>query len=145
MMSAADLSGRSFIPMLSSFACAVPGIMSTRSIQGSARPHRHDPGRAADVPARLPVYALLIGAFIPQQKVGWFNLPGLVLFALYAAGIPSALAVSWLMKKWRRDKGEHPLLLELPSYRAAFPRPADRPLYERAMIFLKRSAGSSWR
>ncbi len=142
MMSAAGLSGRSFIPMLSSFACAVPGIMSTRSIQ--------DPrDRIATIlvaplmtcSARLPVYALLIGAFIPQQKVGWFNLPGLVLFALYAAGILSALAVSWLMKKWRRDKGEHPLLLELPSYRVPHFRDLLIGLYERAMIFLKRVGG----
>ena len=142
MMSAAGLSGRSFIPMLSSFACAVPGIMSTRSIQ--------DPrDRIATIlvaplmtcSARLPVYALLIGAFIPQQQVGWFNLPGLVLFALYAAGILSALAVSWLMKKWRRDKGEHPLLLELPSYRVPHFRDLLIGLYERAMIFLKRVGG----
>ncbi|WP_168191447.1 ferrous iron transporter B [Thermomonas aquatica] len=142
MMSAAGLSGRSFIPMLSSFACAVPGIMSTRSIQ--------DPrDRIATIlvaplmtcSARLPVYALLIGAFIPQQQVGWFNLPGLVLFALYAAGILSALAVSWLMKKWRRDKGEHPLLLELPSYRVPHFRDLLIGLWERAMIFLKRVGG----
>jgi ferrous iron transport protein B len=142
MMSAAGLSGRSFIPMLSSFACAVPGIMSTRSIQ--------DPrDRIATIlvaplmtcSARLPVYALLIGAFIPQQKIGWFNLPGLVLFALYAAGILSALIVSWVMKKWRRDKGEHPLLLELPSYRVPHLRDLAIGLWERAMIFLRRVGG----
>src|SRR5688500_9401842 len=106
MMAGAGLSGRSFIPLLSSFACAIPGIMATRSIQ--------DPrDRIATImvaplmtcSARLPVYALLIGAFIPQQKVGVFNLQGLVLFALYAAGILSALLVEWVMKKWRRDKG----------------------------------------
>ena len=142
MMASAGLSGRSFIPLLSSFACAVPGIMSTRSIQ--------DPrDRLATIlvaplmtcSARLPVYALLIGAFIPAQKVGWFNLQGLVLFALYAAGIFSALAVSWVMKKWRRDKSEHPLLLELPSYRVPHLRDLLIGLYERAMIFLKRVGG----
>ena len=142
MMSAAGLSGRSFIPLLSSFACAIPGIMATRSIQ--------DPrDRIATIlvaplmtcSARLPVYALLIGAFIPQRDVGWFNLQGLVLFALYAAGILSALAVSWVMKKWRRDKGEHPLLLELPSYRVPHLRDLAIGLYERAMIFLKRVGG----
>ena len=141
-MSAAGLSGRSFIPLLSSFACAIPGIMATRSIQ--------DPrDRIATIlvaplmtcSARLPVYALLIGAFIPQRDVGWFNLQGLVLFALYAAGILSALAVSWVMKKWRRDKGEHPLLLELPSYRVPHLRDLAIGLYERAMIFLKRVGG----
>ena len=142
MMASAGLSGRSFIPLLSSFACAVPGIMSTRSIQ--------DPrDRLATIlvaplmtcSARLPVYALLIGAFIPAQKVGWFNLQGLVLFVLYAAAILSALVVAWVMKKWRRDKGEHPLLLELPSYRVPHLRDLLIGLYERAMIFLKRVGG----
>ena len=142
-MSAAGLSGRSFIPLLSSFACAIPGIMATRSIQ--------DPrDRIATIlvaplmtcSARLPVYALLIGAFIPSREVwGGFNLQGLVLFGLYMAGILSALAVSWVMKKWRRDKGEHPLLLELPSYRIPNLRDVAIGLWERAWIFLKRVGG----
>lgn len=143
MMAAAGLSGRSFIPLLSSFACAVPGIMSTRSIQ--------DPrDRLATIlvaplmtcSARLPVYALLIGAFIPQKTVwGVFNQQGLVLFGLYSAGILSALAMSWIMKKWRRDKSEHPLMLELPSYRLPHVRDLAVGLYERGMIFLKRVGG----
>ncbi|XQA66933.1 ferrous iron transport protein B [Xanthomonas sacchari] len=143
MMAAAGLSGRSFIPLLSSFACAVPGIMSTRSIQ--------DPrDRLATIlvaplmtcSARLPVYALLIGAFIPQRQVwGVFNQQGLVLFGLYFAAIASALVVSWTMKKWRRDKGEHPLLLELPSYRVPHLRDLALGLWERAAIFLKRVGG----
>ncbi|MBA0341776.1 ferrous iron transporter B [Stenotrophomonas maltophilia] len=143
MMAAAGLSGRSFIPLLSSFACAVPGIMSTRSIQ--------DPrDRLATIlvaplmtcSARLPVYALLIGAFIPQKTVwGVFNQQGLVLFGLYAAGILSALAMSWIMKKWRRDKSEHPLMLELPSYRLPHVRDLAVGLYERGTIFLKRVGG----
>ncbi|MEA5125033.1 ferrous iron transporter B [Xanthomonas floridensis] len=143
MMAAAGLSGRSFIPLLSSFACAVPGIMSTRSIQ--------DPrDRLATImvaplmtcSARLPVYALLIGAFIPQKTVwGIFNQQGLVLFGLYAAAIVSALLVSWTMKKWRRDKSEHPLMLELPSYRVPHLRDLALGLWERAWIFLKRVGG----
>ena len=143
MMAGAGLSGRSFIPLLSSFACAIPGIMATRSIQ--------DPrDRLATIlvaplmtcSARLPVYALLIGAFIPSQKVwGGFNLQGLVLFGLYMAGSLSALAVSWVMKKWRRDQGEHPLMLELPSYRIPNLRDLLIGLYERGMIFLKRVGG----
>jgi len=143
MMAGAGLSGRSFIPLLSSFACAIPGIMATRSIQ--------DPrDRLATIlvaplmtcSARLPVYALLIGAFIPSQTVwGGFNLQGLVLFGLYMAGILSALAVSFVMKKWRRDKSEHPLLLELPSYRLPNPRDLLIGLWERALIFLKRVGG----
>ncbi|MBA0433062.1 ferrous iron transporter B [Stenotrophomonas maltophilia] len=143
MMAAAGLSGRSFIPLLSSFACAVPGIMSTRSIQDAR-------DRLATIlvaplmtcSARLPVYALLIGAFIPQKTVwGVFNQQGLVLFGLYAAGILSALAMSWIMKKWRRDKSEHPLMLELPSYRLPHVRDLAVGLYERGMIFLKRVGG----
>ncbi|SOT98200.1 ferrous iron transporter B [Xanthomonas arboricola] len=143
MMSAAGLSGRSFIPLLSSFACAVPGIMSTRSIQ--------DPrDRLATImvaplmtcSARLPVYALLIGAFIPQKTVwGIFNQQGLILFGLYAAAIVSSLLVSWTMKKWRRDKSEHPLMLELPSYRLPHLPDLALGLWERALIFLKRVGG----
>ncbi len=143
MMAGAGLSGRSFIPLLSSFACAIPGIMATRSIQ--------DPrDRLATIlvaplmtcSARLPVYALLIGAFIPAREVwGGFNLQGLVLFGLYMAGIFSALAVSFVMKKWRRDKREHPLMLELPSYRLPNPRDLAIGLWERGMIFLKRVGG----
>jgi len=143
MMASAGLSGRSFIPLLSSFACAIPGIMATRSIQ--------DPrDRLATIlvaplmtcSARLPVYALLIGAFIPQKQVwGVFNQQGLVLFGLYFAGIVSALIVSWVMKKWRRDKSEHPLLLELPSYRIPHARDLLIGLWERAWIFLRRVGG----
>lgn len=142
MMASAGLSGRSFIPLLSSFACAVPGIMATRSIQ--------DPrDRLATIlvaplmtcSARLPVYALLIAAFIPDGKVGIFNQQGLVLFGLYVAGILSALLMSWVMKKWRRDKSEHPLMLELPSYRIPHPRDLAVGLYERGMIFLRRVGG----
>jgi ferrous iron transport protein B len=142
LMASAGLSGRSFIPLLSSFACAIPGIMATRSIQ--------DPrDRLATIivaplmtcSARLPVYTLLISAFIPQQKVGLFNLQGLVLFALYAVGILSALLVAWVMKRWRRDRSEHALLLELPSYRLPHPRDLALGLWERAAIFLKRVGG----
>ena len=143
LMFKSGLSGRSFIPLLSSFACAVPGVMATRSIQ--------DPrDRLATImvaplmtcSARLPVYALLIGAFIPSKTVaGLFNLQGLVLFALYAAGVISALAVSWVMKKIHRDRTEHALLLELPSYRMPSWRSVSLGLYERASIFLKRVGG----
>ena len=143
VMAGVGLSGRSFIPLLSSFACAVPGIMATRSIQ--------DPrDRLATIlvaplmtcSARLPVYALLIGAFIPARELGFgLNLQGLVLFALYVTGIVSALAVAWVMKRWRRDRAEHALLLELPSWR--WPNPMDIAigLVERARIFLRRVGG----
>ncbi len=139
-MYAAGLSGRSFIPLLSSFACAIPGIMATRSIQNPR-------DRLATImvaplmtcSARLPVYTLLIGAFVPRTEVaGWFNLQGLVLFALYAAGIGSALLVSFIMKRWKRGAGEHSLLLELPSYRLPNPLDVAIGLWERARIFLRR-------
>jgi ferrous iron transport protein B len=81
--------------------------------------------------------------FIPQRDVagGLLNLQGLVLFALYAAGIVSAMLVAWVMKKWRRDKSEHALLLELPSYRLPHPRDLAIGLWERAWIFLRRVGG----
>jgi ferrous iron transport protein B len=141
LMLGAGLSGRSFIPLLSSFACAVPGIMATRSIQ--------DPrDRLATIlvaplmtcSARLPVYALLIGAFIPDRPVwGWFNLQGLVLFALYFAGIVSALIVAYVMKWFGRNvSDQNALLLELPAYRRPHPRDLLLGLWERAQIFIRR-------
>ncbi|RZT31885.1 ferrous iron transport protein B [Cupriavidus agavae] len=140
LMMGAGLSGRSFIPLLSSFACAIPGIMATRTIQ--------DPrDRLTTIlvaplmtcSARLPVYALLIGAFIPERTVaGLFNLQGLVLFALYVAGIVSALVVAYILKWFRRDRTDHPLLMELPSYRVPNPRDIAIGLWERARIFLSR-------
>ena len=143
LMLSVGLTGRSFIPLLSSFACAIPGIMGTRSIT--------DPrDRVATIlvaplmtcSARLPVYALLIGAFIPAHRVfGLFNLQGLVLFALYLAGILGAMLVGWVMKRIRRDQGEHALLMELPSYRLPKARDVGIGLYERSMIFLKRLTG----
>ncbi|MFB2539343.1 MULTISPECIES: ferrous iron transport protein B [unclassified Acinetobacter] len=143
LMSGAGLSGRSFIPLLSSFACAVPGIMATRSIT--------DPRERLvtifvaplmTCSARLPVYALLIAAFIPNQTVwGFFNLQGLVLFALYFAGIISALIVAFIVKLFKRDKSEHSLLLELPRYRIPRLKNVALGVYERAKIFMKRVGG----
>lgn len=143
LMFRAGLSGRSFIPLLSSFACAIPGIMATRSIQ--------DPrDRLTTIlvaplmtcSARLPVYTMLIAAFIPQQQVaGIFNLQGLVLFSLYFGGIISALLVAYVMKWLRRDKREHALLMELPSYRLPNLRDLGMGLLQRAKIFLRRVGG----
>lgn len=140
MMFKAGLTGRSFIPLLSSFACAIPGIMATRSIQ--------DPrDRLTTIlvaplmtcSARLPVYTLLIAAFIPSATIwGVFNLQGIVLFILYVAGIVSALAVASVIKRMRKDKSEHTLLMELPSYRLPSVRNVATGLWERAMIFMRR-------
>jgi ferrous iron transport protein B len=143
MMLAAGLTGRSFIPLLSSFACAIPGIMATRSIQDPRdRMTTILVAPLMTCSARLPVYTLLIAAFIPARNVaGVFNLQGIVLFTLYVAGIVSALGVAWIAKRMNKDKSEHALLMELPSYRLPHPRDIAIGLYERAMIFLKRVGG----
>ena len=143
LMFKAGLTGRAFIPLLSSFACAVPGVMATRSISDPRdRLTTIMVAPLMTCSARLPVYALLIGAFIPAKTVaGLFNLQGLVLFALYSGGIVSALLVALVMKYIRRDKSEHALLLELPSYRLPDWRNVSLGLYERAGIFIKRVGG----
>ena len=143
LMFRAGLTGRSFIPLLSSFACAIPGIMATRSIA--------DPrDRLTTIlvaplmtcSARLPVYALLIAAFIPRESVfGVFNLQGMVLFVLYFAGIASALAVAYVIKRLRTDRSEHSLIMELPSYRLPHPFDIAIGLWDRTKIFLRRVGG----
>ncbi len=139
MMGSVGLSGRAFIPLLSSFACAVPGIMATRTI-----PNVRD--RIATImiaplmtcSARLPVYALVIAAFIPKQQVGAFNLQGLVLFTLYFAGIVAAMLVAWALKRTALRSSYHPLLLELPEYRLPNLRNLLLGLWERMKVFLQR-------
>jgi len=139
MMGSVGLSGRAFIPLLSSFACAVPGIMATRTI-----PNVRD--RLATImiaplmtcSARLPVYALIIAAFIPNQAVGAFNLQGLVLFTLYVAGIVAAMAVAYALKRTALRSSYHPLLLELPEYKWPNLRNLLLGLWERAKVFLQR-------
>jgi ferrous iron transport protein B len=139
LMGKVGLSGRAFIPLLSSFACAIPGVMAARTIPSSR-------DRLATImiaplmtcSARLPVYALLIGAFIPQRTVGLFNLRGLVLFALYAAGVLSAMAVAFVLKRTMMRGEERPLLLELPEYRLPNLRNLLLGLWERLRIFLGR-------
>ncbi|HJV52138.1 MAG TPA: ferrous iron transporter B [Noviherbaspirillum sp.] len=139
LMGSVGLSGRAFIPLLSSFACAVPGIMATRTIQ--------DPrDRLATImiaplmtcSARLPVYALIIGAFIPDRTIGIFNLQGLVLFGLYLAGIVSAMAVAWVFKRTFGKNRYTPLMLELPNYHWPNLRNLALGLWERATIFVTR-------
>ncbi len=139
LMGKVGLSGRAFIPLLSSFACAVPGIMATRTI---AQPR----DRLATImlaplmtcSARLPVYALLIGAFVPARAVGPFNLRGLTLFGLYVAGVVSAMGVGWLIKRvWLKNRYQ-PLMLELPPYRLPNLGNLAIGLLERARIFLRR-------
>jgi len=140
LMGSVGLSGRSFIPLLSSFACAIPGIMATRNIANwRDRLTTIMIAPLTTCSARLPVYALIIGAFIPQKTVlGFLNLQGLVLFVLYLAGIVSAMAVAWVMKVAAGHKLLHPLMMELPSYRWPNPRNLVMGLVERAKIFLTR-------
>ena len=139
MMGSVGLSGRAFIPLLSSFACAIPGIMATRTIQNPR-------DRLATImiaplmtcSARLPVYALIIGAFIPDRSYGIFNLQGLVLFSLYVAGIVSAMAVAWVFKRTMGSKQYTPLMLELPNYHWPNLRNLALGLWERLRIFVVR-------
>ncbi|RYF79034.1 MAG: ferrous iron transporter B [Comamonadaceae bacterium] len=140
VMGTVGLSGRSFIPLLSSFACAIPGVMATRTISNwRDRLTTIMIAPLMTCSARLPVYALLIAAFIPAQTVGGvFNLQGIVLFALYVFGIVSAMAVAWVMKRFRDNQSHSPLMMELPAYRWPNLRNLLLGLYERAWIFIQR-------
>jgi ferrous iron transport protein B len=139
LMGQVGLSGRAFIPLLSSFACAVPGIMATRTIANwRDRVTTIMVAPLMTCSARLPVYALLIGAFVPARPVGPFNLRGLVLFALYVVGVGSAMAVAWLFKRvWLKNRYQ-PLMLELPPYRWPDARTLALGLWERAQGFVRR-------
>jgi ferrous iron transport protein B len=142
IMGGAGLHGRAFIPLLSSFACAIPGIMATRVIDN--RRDRLTTILIAPLmtcSARIPVYTLIISAFIPDAQVwGWINLRGLVMFGLYAAGITSALGVSFLIKFFMlRDYAPAPFMLELPDYKMPRLRSIVIGVYTRAKMFLQRA------
>jgi len=142
IMGGAGLHGRAFIPLLSSFACAIPGIMATRVID-----NRRD--RLTTIlisplmtcSARIPVYTLIISAFIPDEQLwGWFNVRGLVMFGLYAAGIASALLMSFLIKFFMlRDYQPAPFMLELPDYKLPRLKSIAIGTYTRALMFLQRA------
>jgi ferrous iron transport protein B len=139
LMGRVGLSGRAFIPLLSSFACAIPGVMAARTIQNPRdRLITIMIAPLMTCSARLPVYALIIAAFIPERDVGIFNLQGLVLFILYAAGILSAMAVAWVFQRFMGSHGQQPLMLELPSYHWPHLRNLALGIWERARIFLTR-------
>ncbi len=142
-MGTVGLSGRSFIPLLSSFACAIPGIMATRTI---ANPR----DRLVTIliaplmtcSARLPVYALLIGAFIPARELGWgVNTQGIALFVLYFAGIIGAFAVAWVLQWFGSHQHRRTLMLELPDYHSPSWKNLLLGLWQRVEIFLKRVGG----
>jgi ferrous iron transport protein B len=142
IMGGAGLHGRAFIPLLSSFACAIPGIMATRVID-----NRRD--RLTTIlisplmtcSARIPVYTLIISAFIPDEQIwGWFNMRGLVMFGLYAAGIASALLMSFMIKFFMlRDYQPAPFMLELPDYKLPRLKSIAIGTYTRALMFLQRA------
>ena len=143
LMGSVGLSGRSFIPLLSSFACAIPGIMAARTI---ANPR----DRLVTIfiaplmtcSARLPVYALLIGAFIPRREVwGGLELQGLVLLGLYVAGIVGALVVAWVLKRLTARRQVRTLMMELPTYHWPALRNVAIGLWQRVMIFMRRVGG----
>jgi ferrous iron transport protein B len=140
VMGSVGLSGRAFIPLLSSFACAIPGIMATRTIQNPR-------DRLATImiaplmtcSARLPVYALIISAFIPRRTVwGGLELQGVVLFALYIAGVASAMAVAFVLKLSGKSGGFQALMLELPAYHWPNLRNLGIGLWQRVEIFMSR-------
>jgi ferrous iron transport protein B len=141
LMLRVGLNGRAFIPLLSSFACAIPGMMSARTIE-------NDNDRLTTIlvaplmtcSARLPVYTLIIAAFIPPTAVaGLFNLQGLVMFGLYLAGVVSAIAVAFVLKRTLTRGRPQPLLMEMPTYKMPDPMDFFVNLSLRAWAFLKRA------
>lgn len=141
LMSKVGLHGKSFIPLLSSFACAIPGIMATRTIESPKdRLVTMLVAPLMSCSARLPVYALLIAAFIPSQKVfGMFSLPGLTLLSMYLLGLTTALTMAWLFKKTLL-KGAPPLfIMELPPYKMPSLRSILLQMWERSKLFLEKA------
>ncbi len=143
LMGSVGLSGRSFIPLLSSFACAIPGIMAARTISNQR-------DRLVTIliaplmtcSARLPVYALLIGAFVPSRELwGGIELQGLVLFGLYVAGIVGAMLVAWVLKQFTTRGQVRTLMMELPDYHWPALRNVAIGLWQRVKIFLRRVGG----
>ncbi|MBI5940949.1 MAG: ferrous iron transport protein B [Caulobacterales bacterium] len=141
LMGVAGLHGRAFIPLLSSHACAIPGIMSARVID-----QKHD--RLTTIliaplmtcSARLPVYTLIISALIPSRVYwGFINLQGLVMFGLYAAGLISGLVVAFVIRRvfWRT--ASEPFMMELPTYKAPEARNVLLNLWQRVVIFMNRA------
>jgi len=140
LMGKVGLSGRAFIPLLSSFACAIPGIMATRTID-----NRRDRLTTIVIApfmscsARLPVYALLIGAFVPDVWLGPFTLPGLTLIAMYVLGIAAAVAVAWTLKRTVLKGGKPLYVMELPPYRMPDWRGVALTVRDRSLLFLRKA------
>jgi ferrous iron transport protein B len=140
LMGGAGLHGRAFIPLLSSFACAIPGVMAARVIDSKR-------DRLATImvaplmtcSARIPVYTLVIAAFVPRTSVYGLSLQGLVMFGLYATGVVSALTVAFVMRRLLWRGGSEPFLMELPAYKRPDARNVILNLWLRAKVFLRRA------
>jgi ferrous iron transport protein B len=140
LMLRVGLNGRAFIPLLSSFACAIPGIMAARVIEEERdRITTIMVAPLMTCSARLPVYTLLIGVFIPSSMVGPFNLQGLVLFGLYVIGVISAVGVAFVLKRTATRGPSQPLIMELPTYKLPVWRDFFLGLVQKAWAFLKRA------
>lgn len=139
MMNKIGLPGRAFVPLLSSFACAIPGIMATRTLK-SQRDRMVTMMIAPLMPcsARLPVYVLLIGAFVPNTPIaGPIKLQGLALFILFVVGVLSAMLVAWVNKKLAPEQSKTPYVFELPSYKWPHLSYIARQIFIRASLFVK--------
>ena len=141
LLTPCGLSGKSFIPLLSSFACAIPGVMATRTIDDSKdRIATMLVAPLMSCSARLPVYAIFIGAFIPAQTIwGWVGLQGLTLFALYCVGIVVAVPIAWILKKTLLKGQPAPFVLELPSYKVPDVGTVGMRIYQSGRHFLERA------
>jgi ferrous iron transport protein B len=141
LMHGAGLSGRAFIPLLSSFACAVPGIMATRTIDNPKdRLTTILVAPLMTCSARLPVYTLIIAAFIPNRSVGpGVGLQGLVMFALYVSGVVAALLAALTLRRTVTKGASGGFMMELPKYQMPLLKDVAIGLYQRALIFLKRA------
>ena len=141
LMSKVGLHGKSFIPMLSSFACAIPGIMATRTIESKKdRLVTMLVAPLMSCSARLPVYTLLIAAFIPKKTVfGIFSLPGLTLVSMYLLGLGAALTMAWVFKKTLLRSETPAFIMELPPYKLPSLKSVVLHMWERGVLFLKRA------
>ncbi|MBM2839560.1 MAG: ferrous iron transporter FeoB [Bacteroidetes bacterium] len=141
LMSKVGLHGKSFIPMLSSFACAIPGIMATRTIENPKdRLVTMLVSPLISCSARLPVYTLLIAAFIPNTNVlGIFSLAGITMVSMYLLGLVAALAMAWLFKKTLLRSAPPIFIMELPPYRLPSLKSVLFQMWERSWLFLKRA------
>lgn len=142
MMSRIGLSGKSFIPLLSSFGCAIPGIMATRTIDNwRDRLITMLVAPLMSCSARLPVYILLIAAFVPATGLlnGWISLQGLVMFSMYVIGVVVAMAMAWLLRMTLLKGDTPPFVMELPEYKFPSIVNAMKRMWEQAGAFLKRA------